>query len=214
MSTVEKQAHWQNVYETKGERDVSWFEESPAISLELIRATGAGAAGPIIDIGGGASPLVDVLVQEGFHSITVLNLSEKELAASRQRLGAKAAQISWIVADVTTWQPSQTFDVWHDRAAFHFLTEPTDRAAYAERVRKAVRPGGHVIIGTFALDGPEWCSGLPVARHHAASIGDVLGLSFKLIETRRHDHATPSGVVQRFQFSRFQRADMATADIC
>jgi SAM-dependent methyltransferase len=205
MSTVTKQAHWQNVYQTRDERDVSWFEESPAISLELIQATGVGADEPIIDIGGGASRLVDALVRKGFRSITVLDLSEKALAASRQRLGAPAAQIGWIVADVTTWQPTQTFDVWHDRAAFHFLTEPAERAAYAARVQKAVRPGGHVVIGTFAPDGPERCSGLPIARHDAASIGEALGQSFKFVETRRHDHKTPSSIIQRFQFSRFQR---------
>ena len=205
MSTVERQAHWQNVYQTKGERDVSWFEESPAISLALIQATGVGATASIIDIGGGASRLVDALVGEGFLRVTVLDLSEKALTTSRERLGAHAKQVSWIVADVTKWQPTEVFDVWHDRAAFHFLTEPADRAAYAARVQKAVRPGGHVIIGTFALDGPERCSGLPVSRHDAASIGEVLGRSFKFVETRRHEHETPSGVIQRFQFSRFQR---------
>jgi len=204
MSTVTKQAHWQNVYQTRDERDVSWFEERPAISLELIQATRVGVDGPIIDIGGGASRLVDALVRKGFRTITVLDLSERALAASRQRLGAQAAQISWIVADVTTWQPTENFEVWHDRAAFHFL-EPGDQSAYAARVHRAVRPGGHVIIGTFALDGPERCSGLPIARHDAASIGQVLGQSFKFVETRRHDHQTPSGVIQRFQFSRFQR---------
>ena len=184
MSTLERQTHWQNVYQTKGERDVSWFQESPAISLDLIRATGVGADASIIDMGGGASRLVDVLVSEGFHSVTVLDLSEKALATSRDRLGSQAGRINWIVVDVTQWQPTQTYDVWHDRAAFHFLTEPSYRPAYAECVRKAVRPGGHV----FALDGPERCSGLPVARHDAASLGATHGQSFKLIESRRHDH--------------------------
>jgi hypothetical protein len=113
--------------------------------------------------------------------------------------------VTWIVADVTAWHPDKTYDVWHDRAAFHFLTEPADRAAYAECVQNAVRPGGHIIIGTFAPDGPERCSGLPVHRHDAASIGEVLGPSFKFIEIRREDHQTPGGSIQRFQFSRFQR---------
>lgn len=166
-----------------------------------------GADASIIDIGGGTSRLVDVLVAEGFRSVTVLDLSEKALATSRERLGIGAERINWIVADVTKWQPAQTYDVWHDRAAFHFLTEPSDRTAYAECVRKAVRPGGHVIIGTFALDGPERCSGLPVARHDAASLGETLGQSFKLIESRRHDHQTPGGTIQRFQFSRFERGN-------
>ncbi len=206
MSTSERQAHWQNVYQTKAERDVSWFQESPAMSLDLIRATGAGANASIVDIGGGASRLADALVAGGFRSVTVLDLSEQALATSGARLGASAERVNWIVADVTAWQPAQSYDVWHDRAAFHFLTESRDRSAYAECVRKAVRPGGHVIIGTFAPDGPERCSGLPVVRHDAASIGAVLGPSFKLMETRSDDHHTPGGNVQRFQFSRFQRS--------
>ena len=205
MSTPTRQAHWENVYQTKGERDVSWFQETPEISLDLIRATGAGAAASIVDIGGGASRLADALLDEGYGSITVLDLSDNALATVRARLGARAARVSWIVADVTAWQPAATFDTWHDRAAFHFLTEPQDRSAYGECVRKAVRPGGHVIVGTFAPDGPERCSGLPVLRHDHATIADVIGGSFKLAESRRHEHKTPGGAIQRFQFSRFRR---------
>jgi len=204
VNTLERQAHWQEVYQTRGERDVSWFQEIPTISLDLIRATGIGADASIVDIGAGASRLVDALVTEGFRSVSVLDVSEKALATSRDRLGARAKYVTWIVADVTAWRPDESYDLWHDRAAFHFLTEPGGRAAYAERVRKAVRPGGHVIIGSFAPDGPERCSGLPVVRHDPASIGEVLGYSFKLIESRRHDHQTPGGAIQRFQFSRFE----------
>jgi 2-polyprenyl-3-methyl-5-hydroxy-6-metoxy-1,4-benzoquinol methylase len=207
VNTPARQAHWQKVYESKGEREVSWFEESPAISMALIRATGVGHDAAIIDVGGGASRLVDALRAEGFSSVTVLDLSEKALKAARERLGAHGAGVSWIVADVTTWQPSQIYDVWHDRAALHFLTEAADRAAYGECVRKAVRPGGHVIIGTFAPDGPERCSGLPVLRHDAASLAEILGRSFELIETRRHDHRTPTGAIQHFQFARFRRRE-------
>jgi SAM-dependent methyltransferase len=205
VSTPTRQAHWENVYETKGERDVSWFQESPEISLDLIRATGAGTAAWLIDIGGGASRLADALLHEGYRAVTVLDLSDRALATSRARLGARAAQVNWVVADVTTWQPAGTFDVWHDRAAFHFLTEPQDRLAYGECVRKAVRPGGHVIIGTFALDGPERCSGLPIVRHDHTTVGEVLGSSFRLAESRRHEHSTPWGAIQKFQFSRFRR---------
>ena len=201
MTTLERQSHWQNVYQTKGERDVSWFQEVAAISLDLIRATGAGPDSSIIDIGGGASRLVDDLVREGFRSLSVLDVSEKALATSRERLGPTAKNVKWIVADVTAWRPNKRYDVWHDRAAFHFLTRLADRTAYAECVRNSVRPGGHIIIGTFALDGPERCSGLPVLRHDAASIGEVLGPSFKLIESRRDEHQTPGGNIQRFQFS-------------
>lgn len=203
MSTLERQSHWQNVYQTKGERDVSWFQEIPAISLDLIHATGTKRGASLVDIGGGASRLTASLLDEGF-TVTVLDISEAALATAQDRLGPRAARVTWIVADVTAWRPERNYDIWHDRAAFHFLTEPGDRAAYAERVRDAVRDG-HVMIGTFAPDGPERCSGLPVVRHDATSVGEVLGPSFTLIESERHDHRTPGGAIQRFQFSRFQR---------
>jgi 2-polyprenyl-3-methyl-5-hydroxy-6-metoxy-1,4-benzoquinol methylase len=209
VSSPERQAHWQNVYQTKGESEVSWFEARPAISLDLIRATGIDAGASIIDVGGGASRLVDALIEEGYISITVLDLSATALATSQARLGPRGAGVEWIVADVTKWQPARTYDVWHDRAALHFLTEPNDRAAYVDCLHKAVRPSGHVIIGTFALDGPTRCSGLPVVRYDAASLAETLGRAFKLIETRRHEHATPGGAIQRFQFSRFQRVGKA-----
>ena len=142
-------------WKVRSENEVSWFQESPAISLDLIHATGVGLGASIIDIGGGASRLVDALLDEGFETVAVLDLSEKGLAAAKVRLGANASKVCWVVADVTKWESSQTFDVWHDRAAFHFLTEPNDRSAYAELVWRAVQPGRHVIIGTFALDGPR-----------------------------------------------------------
>ena len=205
MIGPDRQTHWDNVYTTKTEKEVSWFEESPTISLDLIRSTRAGLDAPIIDIGGGASRLVDALIDNGFEALTVLDLSKTALARAQARLGMRGAKVRWIVEDVTTWEPSETYQVWHDRAAVHFLTEPKDRAAYAERVAWAVRPGGHVIIGTFASDGPERCSGLPVVRHDAASLGEILGSAFELMESRRHAHQTPMGATQRFQFSRFRR---------
>ncbi len=205
MSNVERHSHWENVYQTKSEREVSWFQETPAISLGLIRATGVATTASVIDIGGGASRLVDALLDAGFENVIVLDISEKALATARARLGARAAKVKWIAADVTTWQPSQTYDVWHDRAALHFLIDPKDRVAYAERLWQAVASGGHVIVGTFALDGPERCSGLPVVRYDAASLGAVLGPSFGLIESRSDAHETPAGIIQRFQFSRFRR---------
>jgi 2-polyprenyl-3-methyl-5-hydroxy-6-metoxy-1,4-benzoquinol methylase len=205
MSAPDRQAHWDGVYRTKREDEVSWFQASPTVSLELIHAAGIERRASIIDVGGGASRLVDALVDQGFANVTVLDVSEAATQTAKARLGARAADVTWIVADVTQWRPGHTYDVWHDRAAFHFLTAPEDRAAYAQRVLRAVRPGGHVIIGTFALDGPERCSGLPVVRHDADSIGSALGPSVKLVETRRHDHQTPMGGSQKFQFSRFQR---------
>ncbi len=205
MNTSARQAHWEKVYKTKGEREVSWFEENPAISMDLIRATNVGHDARIIDIGGGNSRLVDALLAEGFSAVAVLDLSEQALATACSRLGARGACVDWIIADVTTWRPNLHYDVWHDRAALHFLTDAAERAAYADRVRYAVRPGGHIIIGTFAPDGPEMCSGLSVVRHDATSLAEMLGPWFRLVETRRHDHRTPAGTVQHFQFSRFQR---------
>jgi SAM-dependent methyltransferase len=205
MTNSNRQAHWENVYETKGEREVSWFQESPAPSLELIALAGATPSSAIIDIGGGASRLVDSLLAQGYRDLTVLDLSSAALAASRERLGGDAARVNWIVADVTTWQPSERYEVWHDRAAFHFLNAPEEQAAYVNRLQQALKIGGHAIIGTFALDGPEKCSGLPVTRHSSETIGALLGPGFKLMDNRRHQHATPWQSVQNFQFSSFVR---------
>jgi SAM-dependent methyltransferase len=209
VSDVGRKAHWENVYTTKDEKEVSWFQENPAPSLELIALAGLSADAAIIDIGGGASRLVDVLVERKIGRITVLDLSAAALDAAKerlkQRLGDGEAGVEWVVADVTTWEPPQTYDLWHDRAAFHFLTDASDRAAYVRHLKKAVRSGGHVIIGTFALDGPERCSGLPIMRYDEKMLGAILGTSFRLIDSRRHDHTTPWGVVQRFQFSTFRR---------
>jgi SAM-dependent methyltransferase len=205
MSDVSRKTHWERVYTTKGEREVSWFQENPAPSLELIGLAGLSTDASIIDIGGGASRLVDALTKRKIGKITVLDLSAVALDAARERLGEKGADVKWVVADVTTWEPSQTYDLWHDRAAFHFLTDASDRSAYVGNLKKAVRPGGHVIIGTFASDGPERCSGLPVMRYDAGDLGAILGTGFDLMDSRRHDHTTPWGAVQRFQFSTFRR---------
>ena len=205
MSTLDRSQHWETVYETKGEREVSWFQETPAISLALIRSTGVAPRSPIIDIGAGASRLVDALLAQGYEALTVLDLSESALAAVKQRLGTAAAKVTWIVADVVGWKPPQTYELWHDRAAFHFLTEASDRSAYVATLRAALPSGGHAVIATFALDGPERCSGLPVVRYDAASLAATLGDDFELVETRPHDHLTPGGSLQRFQFSVFRR---------
>ncbi len=206
MSTDSRQAHWQTVYTSKAENEVSWYQESPAPSLELIARRGATPMSAIIDIGGGASRLVDALVEKGFHAVTVLDLSEAALTADRNRLGDRAAQVRWIVADVTTREPPEEYAIWHDRAAFHFLTEEHDQAAYVARLTRALKPGGHAILATFAPDGPERCSGLPVVRYDAARLGRTLGSAFELVDMRRHEHTTPWGTEQRFQFGVFRRA--------
>ena len=205
MKDASRQAHWENVYTTKGESEVSWFQQSPAPSLELIVQAGATSSSAIIDIGGGASRLVDNLIAQGFEDVTVLDLSGAALAAARSRLGVDAGRVSWIVADATTWEPARLCDIWHDRAAFHFLTDADDRAAYIARLKRGLKIGGHAIIATFALDGPEKCSGLPVARYDSASLGRTLGAMFKLVHTQRHEHATPWESRQMFQFSVFRR---------
>lgn len=201
----DRTTHWQNVYATKGEAEVSWFQASPAISLEMIRAASPDRVAAIIDIGGGASRLVDALLQDGYRNVAVLDLSANALDAAKVRIGGAASTVDWIVADATTCRPAKTWDVWHDRAAFHFLTDPLDRAAYVERLRSAVARGGHVIIATFAPDGPEKCSGLPVQRHDSASLSAELGPEFDLVETRSETHRTPWHSTQAFQFSRFRR---------
>jgi SAM-dependent methyltransferase len=201
----DRSSHWETVYSTRAENQVSWFQESPAISLDLIKATQAAKDAAIIDVGGGASRLADVLLHDGYRSIAVLDLSASALEAAKTRIGRASREIDWIVADVTAWTPTRTYDVWHDRAAFHFLDQPADRAAYLDRLRRAVAPRGHVIIGTFALDGPEKCSGLPVRRYDGNSLAVELGSEFELVETRGEIHRTPWDSTQSFQFSRFRR---------
>lgn len=205
MSDANRKAHWETVYTTKGENEVSWFQDSPTISLELIDLVSPAKGAAIIDIGGGASRLVDNLIARGFERVAVLDLSQAALEVAKARLGKRANQAQWIAADVTEWHITQTFDIWHDRAAFHFLVDAADRAAYIARLKEAIPPGGHVIIGSFAIDGPEKCSGLPVNRYDATSLSRELGEGFALIHTRRHDHATPWKSEQRFQFSVFRR---------
>jgi ubiquinone/menaquinone biosynthesis C-methylase UbiE len=205
MTASDRQAHWQNVYLTKGEQQVSWTQPSPEPSLSLIEKFASGLRAPIIDIGGGASRLVDALRQRGYAAVTVLDLSQAALDAAKQRLGPDAANVQWIAADVTQWQPSAAFDIWHDRAAFHFLVEAADRDAYLHRLRRGVKPGGHAIIATFALDGPEKCSGLPVQRYDPDGLSKTIGPAFELIEQRAHRHTTPWGAVQSFQFSVLRR---------
>jgi SAM-dependent methyltransferase len=205
MSDDSRRQHWENVYAAKGETQVSWFEQNPAVSLDLIEAAGLGAEAVVIDIGGGASHLVDALIERGQAGVTVLDLSANALDIVRARLGRRAAEVNWVVSDVTQWSPDRPYDLWHDRAAFHFLTDPADQRAYVDALGAALAPGGVAIIGTFAPDGPEKCSGLPVVRHDAKSLGLVLGSGFELTDTRRHEHQTPWGSVQRFQFSTFRR---------
>lgn len=201
----DRTAHWESIYQTKAADQVSWFQQTPEPSLMLLGLAGATPDTAIVDIGAGASHLVDALIGQGFVDVTVLDISQAALEADRTRLGAEANRIRWVCSDVTAWQPSRSYDIWHDRAAFHFLTDAADQAAYATVLTRALKPGGHAIFGTFAPEGPEKCSGLPIVRHDADSIGKLLGDGFELADTRRHEHKTPWDSVQLFQFSTFRK---------
>jgi trans-aconitate methyltransferase len=200
----DRQAHWEQVYRSKGEAEVSWYEASPELSLSLLEQAGLHAGLSVIDIGGGASRLVDALVGRGQAHVAVLDLSATALETVRSRLG-NPANVDWIVDDVSRWTPARQYDFWHDRAALHFLTEPTDQDAYVHALSKALAPSGRAVIGTFAPDGPEKCSGLTVARHDANSLGALFGDRFRLIDSVGHRHTTPWGSAQQFQFSIFER---------
>lgn len=202
--TEGRQAHWEGVYSSKGADEVSWFEATPTLSLALIEAVHK-VRGSVIDIGGGAARLADALVDRDYAGVAVLDLSARALDIAKSRLGARADRVNWIHGDVTTWRPDRTFDVWHDRAAFHFLNEADQQAAHAATLRAALNPLGIAVIGTFDLDGPDRCSGLTITRHNAESIAEVIGSDFVLIGERRHEHMTPGGAVQRFQFSTFRK---------
>lgn len=203
-----RKAHWENVYATKPDDSVSWFEDRPQVSVALIEGS-TNAREAAIDIGGGASRMPEALLSLGFSDVACLDLSAEALAVARKRLGAEAGRIRWIVADVTAWVPDREYDLWHDRAAFHFLTDPADQARYVSAMRQALAPGAVAIIGTFATDGAERCSGLPVARHDGASLAAILGDDFELLSERRYDHNTPAGAVQKFQFSTFRKSKAA-----
>ena len=200
-----RQQHWNRIYRSKDERDVSWFETFPAVSLQMIEAIGLTADTCIVDVGGGASRLIDALVAEGLDCLAVLDVSHEALEHARARIGAAAQSVTWIESDVTGGWSLKPMDIWHDRAVFHFLVEPEDRRRYIAHLRQTLKMHGGVIIATFAPDGPTTCSGLPVARYSPDALTTELGDEFVLIESRPHSHVTPSGVVQPFQYSRFRR---------
>lgn len=200
MTSSPASEHWAAVYRDKLSTDVSWFQDEPVVSLKLIEAAVHHSSASIVDVGGGASMLVDRLLARNFTALTVLDISENALDVASSRLGSTASDVTWIVTDLLEWEPPQEFDVWHDRAVLHFLTEPDAQTRYSEVVKRTVMPGGHAIIGTFATDGPTHCSGLEVAQHDQTSISALFGSAFELVDFLAEDHTTPTGAVQRFSW--------------
>src|ERR1019366_6659454 len=199
--------HWEAVYESKSDAELSWTQPEPGTSLSLIGEVcpaGRVPTGRVIDVGGGTSLLAERLLDRGY-SVTVLDISKTAIDRARKRLGARAGQVGWIVADVTADPALGTFDLWHDRAVFHFLTAPAGRTAYAALLERTVPVGGHAVIATFALDGPEKCSGLEVRRYNGYGLAFEIGPHFNLLKSEAEVHRTPWGAAQSFQYSLFER---------
>ena len=201
----ERKKHWGDVYQDKSSSDLSWYQKEPKLSLELIRSTNAASNDAIIDIGAGTSVLVDYLSKEFFTNLTVLDISENAIAIAKKRLGKSAKSINWIVSDITKFDVFQKFSLWHDRALFHFLTDPSDRGIYVKALINAIRPEGHLIIATFAIGGPEKCSGLKIVQYDSEKMIAELGDNFKLVEERKEVHITPANKEQKFNFFLFRR---------
>jgi 2-polyprenyl-3-methyl-5-hydroxy-6-metoxy-1,4-benzoquinol methylase len=203
---MQQKNHWETVYSSKSTDSVSWYQERAGRSLRLVHETVLPVSASIIDVGGGASTLVDDLLCEGYSSVTVLDLSAAALSAARTRLGERAESVTWIEANITdVTLPAGAYDVWHDRAVFHFLTTTEERRAYIATLMRALKPDGHVIMATFADDGPIQCSGLPVMRYSPSALHAEFGSAFTLLKQEREEHHTPSGAVQKFIYCYFRR---------
>lgn len=197
--TKNRQRHWDDVYAARAPEAVTWYQENPAASLSLIQGHGAPDA-PLIDIGGGASTLVDHLLAAGFGDVSVLDVSDVAIGRARKRLAAQASSVTWIKADITQWKPSRRYGLWHDRAVFHFLTDGADRKAYIRALDDALAPDGTAIIATFGMDGPEKCSGLPVEHYDQAKLAGELGPIFQVLSQTDETHVTPKGNSQAFSY--------------
>jgi ubiquinone/menaquinone biosynthesis C-methylase UbiE len=201
--------HWNSIYSVKKPEEVSWTEEVPETSLQFIHAARLSKDAKIIDVGGGDSKLVDHLLAEGFQNITVLDISEKALERARQRLGEKAENVKWIVADAAHFKPVVQYDFWHDRAAFHFLTDEKDINNYIDSIRQGIKPNGFLVIGTFSEKGPEKCSGLPIKQYTETAMAKRLEKFFKKIKCITVDHLTPFNTIQNFIFCSFKKSEAA-----
>lgn len=199
-------AHWDRAFAGRADTALSWHQDEPQPSLALIETFGPGPTASVIDVGAGTARLADALLDRGYTDITLLDVSPAALAASRERLGARAASVAFVAADVTAWQPTRRWDVWHDRAVMHFLVEETDQAAYRTALLAGTQRGSLVVLGTFSPDGPRMCSGLPVRQWTGAELlGFLGGGTVDLLDAGRHTHVTPGGARQDFEFSVFRR---------
>lgn len=203
--TTDATNHWNNVYASRPADRLTWFQRVPDVSLGLIRMSGAALDDTVIDVGCGASTLLPILQAQGFVDLTGLDLSETALTVARAQIDVGAPAVRWIAADVTCWQPDRQFALWHDRAVFHFLITDAARKAYRTTLAAALQPGGHAIIGTFALDGPAKCSGLPVQRYSPATLAREFAEDFDWIASRDATHRTPTGKKQAFRFVLLRR---------
>ena len=198
---MDVRTHWEKIYTTKAPDQVSWYRPHLETSLALIKRSAPDRTASIIDVGGGESTLVDDLREQGFENITVLDVSQAAINASRERLGERAAGVHWIAADITQVELERlAYDVWHDRAVFHFLTAHEQRVAYVRQVARSAKSGGHVIVSTFGPEGPTTCSGLDVVRYDADALHDEFGARFRLIESSKEMHQTPFGTAQQFLY--------------
>ena len=189
--------HWDAAYQSRGTTGVSWFQPETTMSIELINHLGIPQDDAIIDVGGGASLLVDFLIEQGFSDLSVLDVSKAALEAANERIGP-GAPVTFVNENLMTWRPARKFHLWHDRAVFHFLVDPSDRDVYLDLLRSALHPNGALIMATFSSDGPEYCSGLPVGRYSADELISLLGDRFEIVEMRDQQHTTPGGVIQPF----------------
>ncbi len=205
MTAADRQHHWERVYESKRSTEVSWYQPRPERSLQLIRETGVSGDTPIIDVGGGASTLVDYLLDDGYRDITVLDIAASAFGHSRKRLGSSADRVEWIVADVTGFDAQRSYGLWHDRAVLHFLTKAADRERYLQALDRATAPGAHLIVSTFGPQGPLKCSGLEVRRYDIDMITELVGDLFELRSDELETHSTPGGSTQQFLYTSWIR---------
>ncbi len=206
MEKFDRKKHWENIYQTKDLQEVSWYQPTPSTSLDFLTRLKVPTTAKVIDVGGGDSFLVDHLLDMGYQDVTVLDISAAAISRAKQRLGERANQVKWIVADVVSFEPTETYDLWHDRAAFHFLTDEADIATYLHTAKENIHPNGYLVLGTFSDQGPKKCSGIAIKQYSASSMTERLNGLFEKIECRTFDHLTPFDTIQNFTFCSFKQA--------